>query len=895
MTTFFAYSKKHMPSFSALCTIILCFVSVFHTVSSEPNGVWTFEGNFDVSWFKSSEFDFIIDSAEKLAGLSKLVNDGNPFTGVTLTLTQDIDLGAHYWEQIGTNNAPFEGVFDGGSKMISNIEFDEDQTYGGLLGYVKGTIKNVRISGSITCSSTTSCVGGIVGFCDECTISGCTNEAKVSGNSQVGGINGCSYKGVILNSQNKGRISGKYAGGISGGRDSNSNYNGTTTVKNCFNTGRVSSSNTAGGIVGHSDFEYFTITNCYNLGTIGGGSSFGISGKTQSGNSLIHNCYNNGDVSGNDIAPSESVFVDYSYGKSGKTVGGVSGAKHRGTFTSTGTLTALEGETIINKNINLVDALNSFVIQQKSSDPTLLEWMKGSGTPAVLAQFVTVTFDGNGGTVATSSKQVGLFSTYGDLPTPDLNGYEFNGWYTAKTGGSLVDDTTEVTRDIDHTLFAHWLKQVTVALNPTGGFVDPSILVVIETKQYTGLVDATKSGFFFIGWFTSETGGTQISSTSTVTQKNDHTLYAQWRKAVTVTFNYLGGSGPYESKVVGVGMKYGPLPVPTRSGYYFDGWFDNADGGTPVTSDTTVTESNDHQIFARWVKGFTVTLDANGGTLRVTEKKYKSSDNVYGDLPKPTKGVSFFLGWFTEKDGGSLVGSTTSINPKDDHTLYAHWINKYTVTFDPNGGTVSVSSKVYEEGSAYEDLPEAEHHEKKFLGWFTRKTGGSKVNEDNIVSNRDHTLYAHWSEMTFTITYNTNGGSLVLPTVLEKGSPITLPDKITKDGCSFEGWFLDPNFMEPFTLTEMPGENIVLYAKWKEENDNKFVTIGVPLICTIPTLIGAIGGIITCKCKGCCCFSETQAQQETPMTTVTQNDDQNSTHGRLQSVPSTNAITNCRK
>ena len=992
--------------------LFLCLITVFTTAFSDPSGSWTFGSNYDVSWYKTTEFDYEIDSAKKLAGLSKLVNDGNTFTGATFILTKDIDLGAHFWEQIGTGpNYPFEGVFDGGSKMISNLVIDEDRDYVGLFGYVTGTIKNVRISGTVTTSDSPSCVGGIVGFCDKCTISGCTNEAKVTGDYQVGGINGCAHLSNILNCQNNGRVIGKYAGGISGGRDTESRYLWhTTNIKNCINTGRISTTDTAGGIVGHGALEYFIITNCYNLGSVGGGASYGISGDTRAADgkhysNTIYNCYNNGEVTNNEIAPSFSraygsyMLVDYSYGRDGKTVGGSVYAEHRGTFTSTGALNALSEETILNRCSTLVDALNAYVSKEKSNDPTLCEWVKGSGSvPAVFARYVTVTFDANGGTVSPSSKKVGISSTYGELPIPNLNGFEFNEWFTAKNGGTIVSSSTEVTKETDHTIYAHWLKKVTVTLNPTGGSVTPSTLVVVETKQYTGLVDATRDGYFFIGWFTSETGGTQVSTTSVVTKTTAHTLYAQWRKAVKVTFNYQGGSGDLTSKIVGFGMKYGPLPSPTRTTYYFDGWFSSANGGTSVNSDTTVTNINDHQIYAQWTKGFTVTLNANGGSVGTTEMKYKTTDSVYGVLPKPTKGISVFLGWFTQKEGGSLVGSSTPINPKDDHTLYAHWLNKYTVkfdpnggtssitskvyeegstygnlpdaeqndkkflgwftkkiggskvaedntvesrdhtlyahwvnlhtvtfdpnggtspmtskvyeegssygnlpeveanrkrflgwyteknggskvnnndkvesrdhtlyahwvceytvTFDPNGGTVSVSSKVYEEGWTYGDLPEAQRNEKKFLGWYTRKSGGTKVNEDGIIANRDHTLYAHWGEITFTITFNTNGGSLVVPKVLEKGAPITLPE-VTKDGHSLEGWYLDSDFTEPFTLTEMPARNIVLYAKW-EEDDDHFATVVVPIIgaCIggVATLTAAL--VTTCKCKGWCCFEK---------------------------------------
>lgn len=65
---------------------------------------------------------------------------------------------------------------------------------------------------------------------------------------------------------------------------------------------------------------------------------------------------------------------------------------------------------------------------------------------------------GNGGTVKTTSQNVTYDSTYGTLPTPTRDGYSFNGWYTAKTGGTKVTNTTKVTTAKDHTLYAQWQK-----------------------------------------------------------------------------------------------------------------------------------------------------------------------------------------------------------------------------------------------------------------------------------------------------------------------------------------------------------------------------------------------------------------------------------------------------
>ena len=252
-----------MKNCSLCFCVLLCLAVVFHTAYSDPNGVWTFGDNCDVSWYKSAEFEFTIDSAEKLAGLAKLVNEGKSFTGVTITLGKDIDLGAHYWEPIGTTSSIFEGIFDGGSKMISNVMIDDETVNSGLFGYASGTIQNVHVSGTISCTATTCCTGGVVGFCEGCTISGCTNEAKVSGSGYAGGIAGCILKTSILNSHNKGRVSGTYAGGINGGREPAPYYKyAVSKIKNCFNTGRVSASTLAGGIVGYCKYEYYMITNC---------------------------------------------------------------------------------------------------------------------------------------------------------------------------------------------------------------------------------------------------------------------------------------------------------------------------------------------------------------------------------------------------------------------------------------------------------------------------------------------------------------------------------------------------------------------------------------------------------------------------------------------------------
>ena len=73
-----------------------------------------------------------------------------------------------------------------------------------------------------------------------------------------------------------------------------------------------------------------------------------------------------------------------------------------------------------------------------------------------IANTHTVSFDANGGTCSDSSKSVAYDSAYGELPVPTKDCYNFEGWFTAKDGGTQVKAETKVLTDSNHTLYAHW-------------------------------------------------------------------------------------------------------------------------------------------------------------------------------------------------------------------------------------------------------------------------------------------------------------------------------------------------------------------------------------------------------------------------------------------------------
>ena len=182
---------------------------------------------------------------------------------------------------------------------------------------------------------------------------------------------------------------------------------------------------------------------------------------------------------------------------------------------------------------------------------------------------ITVTVDASGGTIpttsgwtvasggATATKQVTYDSAYGTLPTPTKSkvGYTvtFKGWFTASSGGNKVEETTTVTNESDHTLYAQWeetANSYTVTVDACGGEITfPSnstwgtsidkgtgFRSIAYGLPYNLPTTVTKNGYTFLGWYTSETGGSKVESFDKMQTAFDHTLYAHWElKTVTVT------------------------------------------------------------------------------------------------------------------------------------------------------------------------------------------------------------------------------------------------------------------------------------------------------------------------------------------------------------------------
>ena len=145
------------------------------------------------------------------------------------------------------------------------------------------------------------------------------------------------------------------------------------------------------------------------------------------------------------------------------------------------------------------------------------------------AKSMTVSLNANGGSVSNGSKTVVFNNTYGDLPTASRSNYNFDGWYTAASGGTKVASSTAVTRSDNHTLYAHWVpKSMTVSFNGNGGSVSNGSKTVVFNSTYGDLPVPKKDYQNFIGWYTSASGGDKITGSTTVSRSDNHTLYARW-------------------------------------------------------------------------------------------------------------------------------------------------------------------------------------------------------------------------------------------------------------------------------------------------------------------------------------------------------------------------------
>ena len=272
----------------------------------------------------------------------------------------------------------------------------------------------------------------------------------------------------------------------------------------------------------------------------------------------------------------------------------------------------------------------------------------------------------------------------------------------------------------------------------------------VATVSVNGLVEAKAEGNAVITL-------TSIQDTS-VTTELSITVNPAPISNYTVTFNANGGTGSMESDTTTGSTYLTPECEFTRTNYTFDGWALNSTSGTKYGVGATIVDiSTNITLYATWRENtqpqtnYTVTFNANGGTGTM------SAGTTTGSTYK-TPACSFtYLGYTFSKwalnsaSGTQYAAGSTIYGITGNITLYAIWqknVTNYTVTFNANGGTGTMSSATTT-GSTYVapscSFTYAGH---SFKEWALNSTSGAKYNVGASITGitANITLYAIWQE-----------------------------------------------------------------------------------------------------------------------------------------------------
>ena len=362
------------------------------------------------------------------------------------------------------------------------------------------------------------------------------------------------------------------------------------------------------------------------------------------------------------------------------------------------------------------------------------------------------------------------------------------------------------------TLGSDGLKVVTLDLGggKLGGSSDAIQIIVKKGSTFTAPMSGGltrpdgNTGSYFM-WLDGN-GNSYAPGASVPTDVTELTV--QWTAPTyTVTLNAGDGtinSGDVTSYTYGVGATLPTAGDMTYTGHTFKGWYDNENlTGSPVTA-ISDTETGNKEYWAKWeANTYTVTLNAGGGTINngnVTGYTYGVGATLptAGDM---TYTGHTFKGWY---DNENLTGSpVTAIGNTEtgNKEYWAKWeINQYTVTVKPENGKADITI-TQDYGTAITAPADPTREGYQFNGWD--KAFPTTMPAENL------TITAKWKVNSYTITFDTTGGSEIAPITQDYGTAIVAPADPTREGYTFIGWDME-------IPTTMPAENITLKARWKD-------------------------------------------------------------------------------
>ena len=464
------------------------------------------------------------------------------------------------------------------------------------------------------------------------------------------------------------------------------------------------------------------------------------------------------------------------------------------------------------------------------------------------ANTYTVAYDANGGsgTMASSSHTYDTASVL----TPGgftREGWAFLGWNTDKTAadagtvqfanGASVQNLTAVNNG-SVTLYAVWKQQTgQVFFNYNGGSGTPESRSFTVGEAYGTLPEPNaRTGYTFGGWFAEPALSTTVTAETLAPATADtHTLYAKWTaKEYTVVINTDGGtlnaeSSPFNGGKATFGQSYafGDFAA-TKSGYDFLGWTGITGDGVFSTTpwQWTWDGTGSYTFTAKWTPSrYSASFDQQYEGAAELENVSLTYASKYPQLPAPGRRGYTFGGWYaTSACDGAQVTEETTVTDTERHTLYAKWTaNTYTVSFNQKyEGAAALEDISIAFGESYKNLPQPTRLGYAFGGWFTDEA--CEVAAATCLSAADHTLYAKWNAIGYTVRFSANGGSGTMDnqSISYDTATALTANTLTRVGYAFAGWntaadgsgtaYVDGQVVN--NLLDSAG-SVDLFAQWK--------------------------------------------------------------------------------
>ena len=442
-----------------------------------------------------------------------------------------------------------------------------------------------------------------------------------------------------------------------------------------------------------------------------------------------------------------------------------------------------------------------------------------------------ITYNANGGSINESYDATYNYGNEITLPTDvTKDGCEFQGWYDNSNFTGEAVEAISATEFGNKTFYAKWFaNSYSVVFNTNEGTINSGN---IEGYTYgvTAILptDVTKDGYTFTGWYSDEECEGEVVSIISSTETGNKTFYAGWSNtAYSITLHTNDGiisSGNVTAYTFGTEEQLPTEEQISKTGYKFEGWFDNASCSGEAISSVASTAIGDKQYWAKWsVNSYTVTFETDGGTINSGNVK----NYIYGTtvvLPSDVIKLGYtFDGWYDNEScaGASILSiSSTDLGNK---TFYAKWnVNSYNVTLVTNEGTINEGNvDSYSFGTGVTLPTNVTKSGYTFDGWFTNTSYlGSAVSSVLATETGDKTFYAKWSVNTYDVTLNVNGGTITNGEIdsytYGVGAVLPLAKNMVKTGYTFVGWYANEEFAGESVTTianNAVGEK-TFYARW---------------------------------------------------------------------------------